>query len=140
MEDVIAAASSTTTTAATSQMNQKDPTTGLETMTISSNDTLTSQTSMTTTASVLEMSKTETGTLDTKKLSMKESNQANTSTIATTITSIVSPIVIPSFKVGMGTINKEIVETESTNEINPSALKASTDIFLPHQPQQGIFI
>ena len=89
MDDVIAAASSTTaTTTTTSQINQEDPmgvTSCLKTMNTSANDTLPSQSSISAT-SVLEMSKTEAGILNTK-LSMKEksAHQANTPTSGTTI-------------------------------------------------------
>ena len=145
MDDVIAAASSSTTTI-TSQINQEDSitvTSGLSTVSMSTptKEILPSNSSPAAT-SVFQTS--ETGVLDNSKVIVKasSSNQSVTTTTssATTITSIVSPIVIPSFKVGMGTINKETNVTENKSEISHPNLVNPTNAFSSHQPVQGIYL
>lgn len=145
MDDVIAAASSSTTTI-TSQINQEDSitvTSGLSTVSMSTptKEALPSN-SLIAASSVFPTS--EPGVLDNSKVIVNapSSNQSVTTTTssATTITSIVSPIVIPSFKVGMGTINKETNVTENKSEISHPNLVNPTNAFSSHQPVQGIYL
>ena len=146
IDDVIAAASSTTT-AITSQTNQEDPISVTSSMapiimSTSTIEALSSQSPIEN-RNILAMSKTESHSelLDKTNslLDASNSNQSNTTTTnATTITSIVSPIVIPSFKVGMGTINKETNSSDNIKEITHSTPKPNT--FTSNPPKQGISI
>ena len=129
------AAASSTTTAITSQTNQEDPISVTSSMapilmSTSSIEALSSQSPIGN-SNVLDMSKvvSHSELLDnTNSLTdASNSNQSNTTTTnATTITSIVSPIVIPSFKVGMGTINKETNSADNMKEITHSTPKSNT--------------
>ena len=145
MDDVIAAASSSTTTI-TSQINQEDSitvTSGLSTVSMSTpTKEIVPSNSSAAVTSVFQTS--ETGVLDNSKVLVKasSSNQSVTTTTssATTITSIVSPIVIPSFKVGMGSMNKETNVADIKNEISHPDLGPPTTVFPTHQPVQGIYL
>ena len=110
LNDVIAAASSST--------NQIDeaPQSNLTRSFDSSNDSL--QKNLSQPAECLKMSDNISKVLDKQPATPAS---AVSSASATTITSIVSPIVIPSFKVGMGNLIKhtateeEILNTSNTN-------------------------
>ena len=145
MDDVIAAASSSTTTI-TSQINQEDSitvTSGLSTVSVSTptKEALPSNSSIAA-SSVFPTS--DPVVLENSKVIVKDpsSNQSVTTTTssATTITSIVSPIVIPSFKVGMGTINQETNVTENKSEISNPNVVNPTNAFSSYQPVQGIYL
>lgn len=58
-------------------------------------------------------------------------------TSATTITSIVPPIVIPSFKVGMGNLNKQNA-TDKTETLNTTST-SNSGMFSINLQQQGLF-
>ena len=141
------AAASSTTTAITSQTNQEDPISVTSSMapilmSTSSIEALSSQSPIGN-SNVLDMSKVvpHSELLDnTNSLTdASNSNQSNTTTTnATTITSIVSPIVIPSFKVGMGTINKETNSADNIKENTHSTPKSNTVTL--NSPTPGISI
>ena len=141
------AAASSTTTAITNQNNQEDPISVTSSMapilmSTSTVEALSSQSSIEK-CNVLDKSKvvSHSEVLD-KNNSLTDdsnSNQSNTTTTnATTISSIVSPIVIPSFKVGMGTINKETNSADNIKENTHSTPKSNTVTL--NSPTPGISI